>query len=178
MQIGTIDDRIRRVIEWLAVAQEYLYRAQAVPAWTSADGRVTPITELDDQHLENCIRLIERNAPHAAKRSHMLPALRLERERRRINNMRPPFSPGNSTARPIPRKYGLADVVMQRTDLLKERVNALELRIVELERWSHPRQPVVTIDMMKAGLRAALDAALPGPSGFNRFRAMCLAMGL
>ena len=83
-----IDNQLRRLIGVLATAQDYVYRAQAVPTWTSADGRVIPITEMDDRHLQNAINLIERGAPHSLKRARVLPALHAESERRRVVKLR------------------------------------------------------------------------------------------
>jgi hypothetical protein len=36
----SVDELLRKMIEACGVASAYLYRAQAVPVWRSADGRV------------------------------------------------------------------------------------------------------------------------------------------
>lgn len=52
--------------------------------WESFNGTRTPITEMDDKHLNNAIACIERNDPrYGAKHGAALPALYAERDRRR-----------------------------------------------------------------------------------------------
>jgi hypothetical protein len=79
----TPDDVLRRVIGVLSTAQDYLYRAQAVPVWVSADGRVTPITEMDDRWLANAIGVCERGMIVGKRSTRALPAMRAELARRR-----------------------------------------------------------------------------------------------
>jgi len=84
-----IDNQLRRLIGVLATAQDYVYRAQAVPVWTSADGRVTPITEMDDTWLRNAIGVVERGVARSPRTTRVLPAMRAELARRKATEPKP-----------------------------------------------------------------------------------------
>lgn len=80
--IRRLDKKLRKLIDVLATAQCYLYRAQSVPVWVSADGRVTPITEMETQWLRNSIGVVERGVARGGHATRALPAMRAELARR------------------------------------------------------------------------------------------------
>lgn len=113
-----IDNGLRKVVSALATAQDYIYRAQAVPAWVSADGRVTPITEMTDQHLRNAIGVVERGVARGSKHTRALPAMRAELARRDAVRTHPfDFRPPSG---------GFSSRIPERTSKLEHRVQALE----------------------------------------------------
>jgi|SRR5688572_16827481 len=75
------DTTLRLALHLLGLLQSALYRMQDDPAWRSADGRVTRISHMGDDHLRNAIAMIERRGEPF--RDHAYPYLILEDERRR-----------------------------------------------------------------------------------------------
>jgi hypothetical protein len=57
-----------------------------MPVWKSANGRLVPLNEMDDQHLDNAIKMVQTgrraNGESAAVGPHGLPHLEAEKKRR------------------------------------------------------------------------------------------------
>lgn len=52
------------LIRWCAALTEWAYRQQGNAAtWRSWDGTVTPIADLDDDHLQNVLAMLARQSP-------------------------------------------------------------------------------------------------------------------
>ncbi len=54
------DRLLRWLIERFSALVVSCYKAQKVPVWRSADGRVRLISQMDDQHLFNAIGVLQR----------------------------------------------------------------------------------------------------------------------
>lgn len=60
-----------------------------IPVWVTHNGRAIPINKLDDRHLGNCIRMVQRGMDYMGrtvgpKHKRLLGALLVEAEVRRI----------------------------------------------------------------------------------------------
>jgi hypothetical protein len=123
-----IDKFLDAVINACGEVSDAAYRAKRVHVWHSADGRVTPITEMDDTWLRNAIGCVERGKAKGTKYTRVLPFMRAELMRREAERhpMRfvrvPPtgdvFGPNRAEVR---------------ADSAHERLNAHAEKLVELD---------------------------------------------
>lgn len=75
-----LDHVLAHVVDACAAVSETAYRGMSVHTWRSTDGRITPITQMDDRWLANAIGACERNP--GENRTRVLPHLRAELARR------------------------------------------------------------------------------------------------
>lgn len=75
---STIDRACDTVINVCGAVSDAAYRAKSVHVWHSADGRVTPLAEMDDGWLRNAIGCVERGKAKGAKYTRVLPFMRAE----------------------------------------------------------------------------------------------------
>jgi hypothetical protein len=154
-----IDKVLDRVIEACGAVSDAAYRARSVHVWHSADGRVTPITEMDDRWLANAIGCVERGKANKTTHTRVLPFMRAELARRhpmRVVASNPHPIDGSDTSSIVPSPYmpGLASVerrvtqleVNQRNQLapadaaLGQRIDVLAGRVEEWQRGARARR--------------------------------------
>lgn len=104
--------------------------------WISLSGAETPIRDLDTNHLNNAIAVVERNdSRYGVKHGAALPALYAERKRRaQAGDWSAALYEFNAGVTFWPRDYAVADARRVRVmfDALNHRLNALEAQIPDL----------------------------------------------
>lgn len=146
----TLDRALDCVIAICADISDAAYAAKSVHVWYSADGRVTPITEMDDQWLRNAIGCVERGKANGKKYARVLPFMRAEladRETRRRMNVFPKAEPG-AFGRAMAR--GTLGTLEDRVGGLEARERAREGRLSRLEPIVLGRGAVITEIIDKA----------------------------
>jgi hypothetical protein len=77
------DEAIRFAIGLLGRLSAALYALQREPVWRSFDGRVIPVREMGDKHLDNAIRLVMRQIQAGEPAPRVLVYMMAEQARRR-----------------------------------------------------------------------------------------------